>query len=146
MPEIKSKWINKEPKKEKVNSSRFFVTINSNQTSSKYKGLLHDAYNDFVENIEHFIKYKEDSHDKGWDKIKSIDFDQVLEVGDEQHRQHLHSFVDFKHNTKLQLDLNMMRYYFSKYLDLPSIHLDVKYVSDDKTSIDNYLRKEGYIK
>jgi hypothetical protein len=126
----------------KENISKFFVTINSNQTHPKYITLLKTSYNKFYDNLESFIKFL--NQNEGIDKIHSMNLEACVECGKINKRFHIHSFITIQHYTKLRLDQEKIRNFFCEELNLPSIHINIKYVPDNTIGIRNYMKK-GYL-
>lgn len=126
----------------KENISKFFLTINSNQTDPKFIKLLKLSYNKFYDNLESFIKFL--NQNEGIDKIVSCDLEACVECGKINKRYHIHSFITIQHFTKLRLDQEKIRTFFCHELDLPSLHINIKYVPDNTIGIRNYMKK-GYL-
>lgn len=126
----------------KENISKFFLTINSNQTDPKFIKLLKLSYNKFYDNLESFIKFL--NQNEGIDKIASCDLEACVECGKINKRYHIHSFITIQHFTKLRLDQEKIRTFFCHELDLPSLHINIKYVPDNTIGIKNYMKK-GYL-
>src|SRR5688500_10507795 len=92
---------------EKSKISKFYLTINTNQTDVTLKPKLKQAFTLFYVNCENFFVWLEDGLPK-LNKIVSISGEGSTEVGDIQHRVHFHAFLTVKHHTKIQLDYDKM--------------------------------------
>ena len=124
--------------KSKENLSRFFITLNTNQTDYD-KTRLKNVIDDFYDNMELFLKYKDG---KGTiDNVREINLQAGLEEGTKQGRQHCHMLVTIKHNTKLHIDIELARSFFTEELGLPSVHLNCQYIQSNIDNILKYIEK-----
>src|SRR5579885_496161 len=116
--------------------SRFFITINTNKTDIKQIKPLKQAYEGFYQNLDRFITYLDPSNKM----INEITDDPVIGIGKTYNRVHIHSLITIKHNSKIHLNFDKIRKYFSKYLGY-TIHFDCRAVKDFEINIKQYLMK-----
>lgn len=135
-------------KKDKINLSNFFITVNSQQHMKrrddndpfvkKFKYVVIK----FCENISKFVKIHE-----GFEWDDSLYQPNVLpnfEVGPKQRRLHVHILAEFQHRTKMTMDLDAMREFFKVNLTGVSCHVQSRFYPIPKlshmTPDDNLLR------
>ncbi len=72
--------------------------------------------------------------------IDDIACESTIEKGPIYHRIHLHALLQFKHRTKIHLDVKKMREFFAKELQLSSFHLNVRF-APGLMNLKEYIRK-----
>lgn len=129
----------KTTKKENINQSNFFVTLNSNVTEEYIsQERMEEIVSDIFGNTMNYIRYL--SPNASLSKVLDIDVDGVIEVGPKYHRVHAHIMVKIKHTTKLQLDLSKIRDRLDQ-LGLIGNNLQVRHVQDNIISVQDYIDK-----
>ena len=120
---------------QKLHSSKFFITLNTNSSDISYKDKLKQAYNKWYKDLLHYLTKKTDEV-----TIKSINCKAVLEVGEEKHRIHMHSVLTIIHTGKIHINIEKSRAYFSNEL-LRNVSFNVKAVGDTDFNIMRYMQK-----
>lgn len=134
----------------KERSSSFLITLNPNkpvhnieEPSAKALALRLQAVGDYIiDNIPTFIKFVDDTgtevkssmRDHYLKKISDItDQYGAVEIGDKQHRLHLHVTFTVHHTTRVQINRVMLEMAMEKVVKLEpkSYHIDIKYSQGD---------------
>jgi len=134
--------------------SNFYLTINSNQamhcigdtdqlqkksqlTKQRFKAIISHILDS--DNIVDYIKIL----NKGdtMDKVKNIQVDTVIEIGDKTKKLHCHSLVYVEHNTRVQLDLAKIKKEIINALKVKNIYMDCRIFKDHKKSLEHYIYK-----
>ncbi len=121
-------------------SSPFYITINTQQTDLKYVPLLKETYDAMVQRKEFFLVCKDNDPDF-ISKVISLDHEPEIEIGPIYRKIHLHTVWTFKHKTKIQLDQDKIRRYIAGNLNIPPIHLHIRYVRDNRLKLSQYIGK-----
>ena len=72
--------------------------------------------------------------------IIEIQDDPVIGIGKIYNRVHIHSLITIKHTTKIHLNFDKIRTFFSKLLGY-NVHFDARVIKDFEINIRNYLMK-----
>lgn len=118
--------------------SRFFVTINTQQTSTKYREGLAKAWTYVFDHLIQFLKFRE-GHEQ---KISKKEGQSELEIGPDQKRIHLHSIVKIYHRSNLQLDRAKIVKYIEESIQLEGIYFNIKFIRDPDATLQFYIRKQ----
>ena len=128
----------RKPKPAKVHLSSFLITVNSQIDDKKFIPRLKNAYDQFYENVEQYIKDKSDGV-----KLKNITSTSAIERGIKRKAYHLHALLRIEHTGKIHMNLDKMRSFFNKEVKGDGKNFfDVKYVNDPTFSIQEYFKKE----
>ena len=140
--------LKKKQKNEKILSSNFLLTINTNQ---RYGDDDEDLENDieiFDETIKEIlnnipsyvnlpkgIKFDEEH-------IKNVDIDYVIEKGTKHNQLHIHAMIKFRHNTRIQLNYQKIKKKIITDLGLNNIYLNNRLIRNSGSeNILDYLNK-----
>lgn len=123
----------------KLHSSKFFITLNTNTTDIEYKDKLKNAYNQWYKNLLQYLTKKSDEV-----TIKSINCKAVLEIRENKHMIHMHSILTIIHTGKIHINIEKSRAYFCNEL-LRNVSFNVKAVSDTDFNIMQYMQKFNLI-
>ena len=127
--------------KKKLESSNFYITINSQSTDLKQQELLKSAFQTFYDNLEEFLLFRREG--SGPQDVERVVCREVsVEVGSKFKRVHLHALVSIVHRTNLQLNLKKMKSFFESVLGRDSIHLDCQHVDDPLDLGLQYIKKQ----
>lgn len=125
--------------RKKQQTSRFLVTINTNQSTDAHKEVILQCVQAMNEEIEQFIKFVEPGG--SFALIDEVALKAVVEKGKKFRKWHCHVIVAIKHRTRVQLKIDHLRECWKDGLDLDSIHLNVRYASDAGANLEDYLTK-----
>jgi len=117
--------------------SRWFITINSNRVGIENIKPLKQAYEGFYKNIKKFLLFMDEGNENN---IIEISDDPVIGIGKIYSRVHIHSLITIKHTTKIHLNFDKIRLFFSKLLGY-NVHFDARVIKDFEINIRNYLMK-----
>ena len=140
--------LKKKQKNEKILSSNFLLTINTNQ---RYGDDDEDLENDIeifdetmkeiLNNIASYvnlpkgIKFDEEH-------IKNVDIDYVIEKGTKHNQLHIHAMIKFRHNTRIQLNYQKIKTKIITDLGLNNIYLNNRLIRNSGSeNILDYLNK-----
>jgi len=140
--------LKKKQKNEKILSSNFLLTINTNQ---RYGDDDEDLENDIeifdetmkeiLNNIPSYvnlpkgIKFDEEH-------IKNVDIDYVIEKGTKHNQLHIHAMIKFRHNTRIQLNYQKIKKKITTDLGLNNIYLNNRLIRNSGSeNILDYLNK-----
>jgi hypothetical protein len=140
--------LKKKQKNEKILSSNFLLTINTNQ---RYGDDDEDLENDIevfdetmkeiLNNIPSYvnlpkgIKFDEEH-------IKNVDIDYVIEKGTKHNQLHIHAMIKFRHNTRIQLNYQKIKTKIITDLGLNNIYLNNRLIRNSGSeNILDYLNK-----
>jgi len=140
--------LKKKQKNEKILSSNFLLTINTNQ---RYGDDDEDLENDIeifdetmkeiLNNIPSYvnlpkgIKFDEEH-------IKNVDIDYVIEKGTKHNQLHIHAMIKFRHNTRIQLNYQKIKTKITTDLGLNNIYLNNRLIRNSGSeNILDYLNK-----
>lgn len=132
----------REAPKQKARYSCFLVTINTNQrykADDKYKQSDTDFFEnviraDILEKLPNYIKVIEDGHSWSNNHIHDVTVDYVMEFGGKTNSLHAHILIKIKHNSKVQLNYQLMKEKVKESLGLKNIYFNnrlVRPTSDD---------------
>ena len=122
--------IKKKQKNEKILSSNFLLTINTNQ---RYGDDDEDLENDikiFDETIKEILnnipQYVNLPKGIPFDEehIKNVDIDYTIEKGTKNNQLHIHIMLKFRHKTKIQLNYQKIKKKITTDLGLNNIYLN----------------------
>ena len=140
--------LKKKEKNEKILSSNFLLTINTNQ---RYGDDDEDLENDievFDETIKDILNSigsyvnlpKGISFDE--EHIKNVDIDYTIEKGTKHNQLHIHIMLKFRHKTKIQLNYQKIKTKITKDLGLNNIYLNNRLIRNSGSeNILDYLNK-----
>ena len=121
--------LNKKEKNQKILSSNFLLTINTNQ---RYKETDKDLDNDIevfddtiktiLNNIGHYVTLPAD-HKFDEPYIKNVDIDYTIERGTKNNQLHIHIMFKFKHISKIQLNYAKIKEKLTKDLGLENVYM-----------------------
>jgi hypothetical protein len=136
--------------------SIFHYTFNTNKPftdieSPKFKDLedkLVSGFNKIVgsqenQNIYNYVVFKE--HDAGTHNIRKFKCSAATEVGDEQHRLHMHVLIAFFHNTLLKIDYEKIKRDMERACGIP-LAVFYRVYSKADFNIQNYIMKHHDMK
>ena len=140
--------IKQKVKNEKILSSNFLLTINTNQ---RYKDDDEDLDNDievFDETIKEILndipQYVNLPKNTPFDEehIKNVDIDYTIEKGTKNNQLHIHIMLKFRHKTKIQLNYQKIKTKITKDLGLKNIYLNNRLIRNSGSeNILDYLNK-----
>ena len=151
MPDIKLKGgiqqLDKVVKNEKIKTSNFFLTINTNQSYQENDENLQNDIAVFEECIKNILSNLNDyvKIDGGiWsdDFINDVDIDYVIELGPVKKHIHSHIMIKIKHKTKIMLDLQKIKSKILTELGLKNIYMNNKLMKTDSSiNVLEYINK-----
>lgn len=133
-------------------TSKFFITLNTNKPcrSVEYANVLMEQLQDLFDNqiVPHLADYlivyiKENGHERQLNGspedfiFTQEDVDYTIEIGDKQHRLHLHGIITFKHDSRVNLKFNLTKL----RRDLPPSRLYIYFIPDATFNILKYIKK-----
>ena len=140
--------LKKKEKNEKILSSNFLLTINTNQ---RYGDDDEDLENDievFDETIKEILNsigsYVNLPKGTPFDEehIKNVDIDYTIEKGTKNNQLHIHIMLKFRHKTKIQLNYQKIKTKITKDLGLHNIYLNNRLIRNSGSeNILDYLNK-----
>ena len=140
--------LKKKEKNEKILSSNFLLTINTNQ---RYGDDDEDLENDievFDETIKEILNsigsYVNLPKGIAFDEehIKNVDIDYTIEKGTKHNQLHIHIMLKFRHKTKIQLNYQKIKTKITKDLGLHNIYLNNRLIRNSGSeNILDYLNK-----
>ena len=140
--------LKKKEKNEKILSSNFLLTINTNQ---RYGDDDEDLENDievFDETIQEILNsigsYVNLPKGIPFDEehIKNVDIDYTIEKGTKNNQLHIHIMLKFRHKTKIQLNYQKIKTKITKDLGLHNIYLNNRLIRNSGSeNILDYLNK-----
>ena len=140
--------IKQKVKNEKILSSNFLLTINTNQ---RYGDDDEDLDNDievFDETIKEILnnipQYVNLPKNTPFDEehIKNVDIDYTIEKGTKNNQLHIHIMLKFRHKTKIQLNYQKIKTKITKDLGLKNIYLNNRLIRNSGSeNILDYLNK-----
>ena len=140
--------IKQKVKNEKILSSNFLLTINTNQ---RYGDDDEDLENDievFDETIKEILnnipQYVNLPKNTPFDEehIKNVDIDYTIEKGTKNNQLHIHIMLKFRHKTKIQLNYQKIKTKITKDLGLHNIYLNNRlFRNSGSENILGYLNK-----
>lgn len=131
------------PKQEKVHHSVWNITINSNKT---YESMTESQKSDFKDFADYLFdttttrRFLTDA--KAGDNIIELKCEKYFEVGDNQHRLHLHGQIMLTHRGHFRLETNKIREFAHRALGYP-IHLNAPVGSDHVRAYSEYMAKKA---
>lgn len=136
----------------KIKYSKFFVTLNTNRPVTPTPALLEDPlYINFDRscdeifsgrNIGDYIWIKEEGVAFD-DKIKSIDYEYIIEWGPINNCIHCHANIVIRHYTVLMLDRSKIYNKIIQDTGLGSFRLDIRTVRTDAERLEDYMNKSN---
>lgn len=123
---------------EKLNTSMFLLTINTNQAiekNSKEYNKFKKTISNICNNITDYIMTVHGAHP---DDEMNIDLQPSIEIGSKYHRLHSHIYISIEHNSKVQIDRSKLQEL------LPGYKIDARFIraAGDITRIKNYIKKQ----
>jgi hypothetical protein len=135
-------------KEDKYKKSNFHLTISTNKKYDKDDANLQndmevfdDTISSILNHIENYVKLPEtDKWDD--DKIKDVDIDYVVELGNQKNRLHAHVLFRFLHRSKVQLDYDAIKKKICEDLGVNNVYLYNRLVRPSEgQNIVSYLSK-----
>ena len=121
--------LKKKEKNEKLLSSNFLLTINTNM---RYKEDDQHLENDIevfdktvqeiLNNIGSYVNLPAE-HKFDEDHIKNVDIDYTIEKGTKNNQLHIHIMLKFRHKTKIQLNYEKIKQKITKDLGLDNVYM-----------------------
>ena len=140
--------MNKKVKNEKIISSNFLLTINTNM---RYQDDDEDLENDIevfdttikevLNNISDYVNLPQGiPFDE--EHIKNVDIDYTIEKGTKHNQLHIHIMLKFRHKTNIQLNYQKIKTKITKDLGLKNIYLNNRLIKNSGSeNILDYLNK-----
>jgi hypothetical protein len=139
----------KEKKKKQLRNSNYFITINPNIRSVEDSKQMHDQIKKLTEALDsmqpkiiEWLVIKEPKVEINKNTIKSVKFEYSVEWKD---CVHAHIQLLISHYTRVQINPVWMQNHIKTHLGIPitqKIHFDYKLLRDNKTTLEDYLRKQ----
>lgn len=136
-------------KKEKVNTSIFYITINTQKMMDKKKLDIFDKTLDYIfskDNLGTYLKNKDGVFDPS--KIIEYKYKKNVEVGKKYHKAHAHAILKISHKMKLQVNKKAIEKYYENFLTKGLKYKDGKIYThfngkgDDKKNWEEYMFKD----
>jgi hypothetical protein len=140
--------LKKKQKNEKILSSNFLLTINTNQRyGDDDEDLENDievfdeTIKDILNNIGSYVNLpKGIPFDE--EHIKNVDIDYTIEKGTKNNQLHIHIMLKFRHKTKILLNYQKIKTKITKDLGLNNIYLNNRLIRNSGSeNILDYLNK-----
>ena len=140
--------MNQKVKNEKIISSNFLLTINTNM---RYQDDDEDLENDIevfdttikevLNNISDYVNLPQGiPFDE--EHIKNVDIDYTIEKGTKHNQLHIHIMLKFRHKTNIQLNYQKIKTKITKDLGLKNIYLNNRLIKNSGSeNILDYLNK-----
>ena len=138
---------NKEQPKDKIKSSNFYLTINTNQSYKKNAQYLQSDTEYFENVIKEFLqnldKYAILPEGQTWNEnlIKNCDIDYIIEKGTKKGFLHCHALVKINHITNVKLDFKKIKTHIQDSLQLKNIYFKSYMSKNNEQNILQYLDK-----
>ena len=130
-------------KKDELITSRFFITINTNQPDDKLIKPFRATVNHILSNYDQFLKVllPESDRETELEKIEKVKVEAGLEKGERNGFIHSHILLTVKHKTKIQVDHHKIRNFVQERLKLPGVHCNVRFIRDELSTLRDYINK-----
>lgn len=125
----------------KKSRSTFYLTVNTNETNPELLPMLKEVMDYVFENLSNeFLIYRK-KEVAGKEFIDDVKVEPVCEIGDKQHRVHCHALIFISHHSNIHIHTWKLESFLIQELEIPGVHLDVKYVKDEISSLHDYINK-----
>jgi hypothetical protein len=137
----------KEPE-DKLKSSCFFITVNSNkmlgapdfeeEQAARFRSALEMIFSS--ERIAKYLLDTKHDGDLSPEYVKSINVQLAFEVGSKFGRTHAHVLVSVKHTSNIRFKLPLLRSTMNHIVG-SKVHINLKAFSSQVATLEEYLRK-----